>query len=198
MLSGVWRGFGFICSVKQTLCFALYRETDCADHVVLVSALNLVYSVMCPLRNSACTLAIVNSTQSNQANDGTVSRLGHNRFLTDSLALISHLLIRRCIVSILRTSLNNQQKICEAFLRRLFKMFCPTLFFSAINKDRKVQFWRLEIWCFSRAHTEFQRHFSRLRSCSEFLKYRLLQIPVSAMSCNWILGSRKGKCGEHP
>jgi hypothetical protein len=180
MLSGVWRGFGFICSVKQTLCFALCRETDCADQVVLVSALNLVYSVMCPLRNSACTLAIVNRPQSNQANDGTVSPLDHKRFLTDSFALISHLIILRCIVSILRTSLNNQQKICESFLRRLFKKFCPTLFFSAINKDRKVQFWRLEIWCFPRAHTEFQRHSGRLRSRSEFLKWRLLQIPISS------------------
>jgi hypothetical protein len=121
MLGGVWRSFDFICSVKQTLCFALCRESDCAGQVVLVSTLNLVYSVMCPLRNSACILAIVNSPQSNQANGGTVSPLDHKRLITDSFAVISHLIIRSCIVSILRTSLNNQQKICEAFLPRLFK-----------------------------------------------------------------------------
>jgi hypothetical protein len=42
------------------------------------------------------------------------------------------------------------------YIRRLFKKLCPTLFFLAINKDRKVQFWRLVIWCFSRAHIEFR------------------------------------------
>jgi hypothetical protein len=129
MLGGVWRGFDFICSVKQTRCFALCGETDCADQIVLVSALNLVYSVTCPLRNSACILAIINSPQSKQANDGSVSRLGHKCLLTYSFAVISHLIIRRCIVSIMRTSLNNQQKSAKLSYEYCSKCLASHYFF---------------------------------------------------------------------
>jgi hypothetical protein len=79
------------------------------------------------------------------------------------------------------------------------KRFAPHYFLQSLTKIEKCEVLKAWYLMFLPCAYRVLSHSGRLRRCSEFLKWRVCcRFPFQTTSCNWILWSRKWKCGEHP